>query len=274
MLAAVIAALTLLLGAIQIGSDAIFSRAAPPRSLPGHLAPSIGVAIYGVIDRVAPAPYVNAMLATQALNARRLQLAQAYAVRLPASPQREELLGRIAQARGDEAAAQRHFLAAPDLFAIDQRVDRLARTDPVAAYNLEMRLKQRLERLPTHPDAVAEAYWRLGQLATVRAARVPHERWLERGMRDYLQAVALSPLTEKYLLAAGSQALNLHNAHGARRFFRRAIDVDPASADAYAGLGIADFRLGDRAAAKRDAARSRAFDPNSGALATLDALLR
>lgn len=264
------------LGFVQAGSDAILSSAGTPGSLPSRLSPAFGRAIYDRIERIAPAPYVEAMLAEAALRRGDLARAQHHAAMLPPSVQRADLLGRIAQARGDDAFAQREYLQADDIFAIGAEVKRLAAHDAAAAYDLELRFKARLQQLRTHPDAVAEAYWRLGQLATLQEPPLGplREYWLRVGMRDYRQAVALAPFAEKYLLAAGSQALNLHRFGAAHRYYRRAAGVDPASADAYAGMGLAALATGHRAAALAYARRSRSFDPHAHILHTLEAQLR
>ena len=259
--------LAAVLAFVQVGSDAIFSRAATPHSLPANLSPSLGVKIYGVLARVAPAPYVNAMLADAALQRHDLDAAQRYAQALPASARRDDLLGQIARARGDHAQAQRYFIAADDVFAIGDEVEALAKTDPAAAYDVQRRFVQRLQRTSTHPDALAEGYWRLGVLA----AHLAHPA---DAIVQYRHAVDLSPLSSKYLISAGFQSYDLHDYRTAQAFFQRAIAVDPGSADAYAGAGMTAFRLGDRAAAMRFAARSRAYDPHSHALQTLDLLLK
>jgi len=263
------------LAALQLASDAIFSRAAAAGSLPAHIGLSWGTGIYGAIERVAPAPYVDAMLAKAALDRHDLSGAQSYARVLPDSPARAELLGQIAQARGDEAQAYRYFVAANDVFAIRREVDHLAKRDPAGAYALEMRLKDALSHTATHPDALADSYWELGRLATQRGYADPVARhaWFEEG-RDYSEAVNLAPLTEKYLIAAGSQELNLEQPARARAYFKRALDQNPASADAYAGLGVSAFRLGDVAAARQYERSGRAYDPHSHFLHTLQALLK
>ncbi len=237
---------------------------------------AFGVRIYTAIERATPAGYVEAMLAQAALERRDLERAQWYAMRLPESPARADLLGRIAQAHGDAAAAQRYFIAANDVFAIRSEVNRLARRDPVSAYGLEFRLKDRLQRAATHPDALADTYWELGRLATQRGyVDVANRRaWFETGMRDYTEAVKLAPLAEKYLIVAGSQALNLDDPARARLYFKRAADENPASADAYAGLGVAAFRMGDAAKARIYEQLSRSYDPHSHFLHTLEALLK
>lgn len=266
------------LACVQLASDSIFSRSAAPFSLPAKIPANLGIAIYSAIERGAPAPYVEAMLAQAALNEGMLSRAQAFAGRMPASPAREELLGKIALARGDEHSAEIHFIAAADAFAIRAETIRLAKKDPAAAYRLELAMRDRLTRTATLPDLLADAYWRLGILATqlgYRAHELPmRHKWFETGMRDYVEAVALSPISEKYLIYAGSQALNLNNPIEAQQYFRRAVNQNPASADAYAGLGVAALRLGDRQSGLSYARLSAAYNPRSHFLHTLEALLK
>lgn len=252
---------------MQYGSDAIFSAAGTRHSLPAQLNVAAGLRVYRSIERVAPAPYVRMMIARGAFDSGDVTAAQNEAFRLPPSSARADLLGRIARARGDHALAQRYFILADDVFAMGDEIDRLAQRDPAGAYRVQFTFVQRLQRTATHPDALAEAYWRLGVLAA-KTARP------SLALQHYLQAVALSPLSAKYQIAAGFQSYDLHEYAHALAFFAHAIAVDPGSADAYAGAGMAEFRLGNRAAAQRDAERSRRYDPHSAPLATLDHLLK
>lgn len=258
----VAAALALFLGAVQLASDGIFTSAGSAHSLPAHIRPSLGVAVYGVLARVAPAPFVNSMLARAALARGDLDAAQSYALRLPASPWRSDLLGRIAHARGDESAAQRYFLRAGDIFALGDEIDALAAHDPAAAYVLQDELKDRLERSATHPDLVAEAYWRLGVLSS----RLGQP---QRALSQYEHAIDLSPVDSKYLISAGFQSYDLQQNAPAQRFFARAIAVDPCNADALAGAGMIALRQGRRDAAQAYAARSAGCNPGSHALFSL-----
>jgi tetratricopeptide (TPR) repeat protein len=255
------------LGALQIGSDAVFAKAGEPVSLPAHVPLRLGAAIYRTAARVARPPFVIGMLARASLNSGDLTHAQTYAQALPDSAWRDELLGQIARAGGDRAAAQQYFLRAGDIEAIDRAVDALARRDPAAAYRLESQLKDRLQQSGTHPDAVAEAYWRMGELASWQSNQ-------RLGMHNFRQAVMLSPLSEKYLVSAGFEAYDVRDDAAALRYFSRALSVDPASADAYAGAGMALLRQGDRAGAIRYAQRARATKRYSHALITLETQLR
>ena len=117
--------------------------------------------------------------------------------------------------------------------------------------------------LTTHPDAVAEAYWNLGDFANQSAWRKvpasPAQRaWLARARSNFESAVELAPLSEKYALSAGNQAALLGDYTRARQLFMQAAEIDPGGADAIAGLGVAAFAAGDRGARRAPISRARA----------------
>ena len=265
---AVVAALLLGFGAIQAASDAFESNAAATGTLPGRVPSHFGWAVYNALDRVAPAPYVESTLARGALAQGDLDSAERHALRLPSSPVRDELLARVAEARGQQALALEYFLAAPDADAVGAAAEATALRDPAAAYSLEGLLETRLELLRTHPDAVAEAYWRKGRFANrtawiqVPGSRVQRE-WLERALRDFEAAVTLSPLSERYVIEDANQADLLGERDRAVELFRAAAGIDPASADAVAGLGVVAWQRGDRVAAELYLKHARAIDPDS-----------
>lgn len=165
---------------------------------------------------------------------------------LPPSAERNDLLARVAERRGQTELALEYFLVAPDADAVDGYVRRLEGTDQPAAYALEARLLRRLQALTTHPDAVAEAYWRLGRIATqdgyLHPARRP-EAW-PRALADYRRAAALAPLSEKYLLAEGNELLLLARWDEARDAFVAVLGVNPSSANARAGIDAAAAHRG------------------------------
>jgi Tfp pilus assembly protein PilF len=74
--------------------------------------------------------------------------------------------------------------------------------------------------------------------------------------RDYARARALAPLNTKYLLESGTLALQRRHADAAHALFARAAEIDPGSADAVAGMGLAALDAGDRAEAERLDARA------------------
>jgi len=265
---AVIGALTLAFAAIQLASDAFAAPVAASGSLPSHIPLGFGLAVYRALDRIAPAPYVETTLATQALAAMRFDVALHYALRLPASAARDELLARIASARGDSALALEYYVAAPDVDAVQTSVRALLPGNPAAAYALERALNARLSLTATHPDAIAATAWRLGELANRQAWRETsgspaQNAWLRRAMQHFATATDLAPLSDKYAIAAANQAAQLGNLDGARQFFARALVANPGSADATAGLGVVALRSGDPATARAYLDRARRLDPSA-----------
>jgi len=278
-LVVVAAAALVALAAVQLASDALNSRAAAPATLPRLVAPSFGLTIYRVLDAIAPASYVETTLAQQALTSGDADAAERYAVRLPASSARDELLARVALLRGQNALAVEYFLAAPDPASVDAAAQQLASQDPANGYALETLLRDRLARSGTHPDAVAEASWRMGRLANRKAwQQIPgsaaQHRWLERADGDFETAVHLAPLSERYAVEAANQADLLGNRARAQRLFARAADLDPASADAIAGLGVVAWQTGDRNGAATYLRRARAIDPEALMVRALERDLR
>ncbi len=264
---------------IQAASYSLASDAAVPGTLPKRVPASFGLRVYRTLDRLSPAPFVEATLAARALADGDAGAAQHYALRLPASPARDELLARVALARGDRPHALEYFLAAPDVDEVQRAAYDAAAASPEAGYRIEAQLVERLKLLTTHPDALAEAYWNLGQLAVhtawVQVSGTPVQNaWLHRGLDHYEAAAALAPLSEKYAISAANQADFVGDRERAAALFARAADVDPGSADAIAGLGVVAFERGDAAAARAYLARARAIDPNSLMVRSLERDLR
>ncbi|MGB8520890.1 MAG: hypothetical protein WCD38_12075, partial [Candidatus Tumulicola sp.] len=143
-------------GAIQLASDAFAASAAARGTLPSRVPVAFGAAVYRALDRLAPAPYVEATLAAYALSARRNGEALHYALRLPPSASRDELLARLAMAQGDRDLALEYFIAAPDVDAVELAVRALEPASPAKAYALERTLDLRLSLTTTHPDAIAQ----------------------------------------------------------------------------------------------------------------------
>jgi tetratricopeptide (TPR) repeat protein len=273
----VVGAVLVVLALVQVGSDGFLRAYAGAGTLPSRVPPAWSVAIYRLLDRVTPAPYVEETLAEAALARGDLRDAQRHAIALPPGPIRNDLLGRIALRSGEPLLAEEYFLVTPDIAAIDADVERRARRDPRAAYALEARFLVRLERLRTHPDAVAEGDWRMGLLAAdlgYRSSSEERVRWMQRAVRCYERAVALAPYDERYLLSAGFQALLVGDLAAARAYFTRELRVDPRSADALAGLGMTALRSGDRASAVRYLNEARSIAPNDGAVRSLRRELR
>ncbi|HZY95628.1 MAG TPA: tetratricopeptide repeat protein [Candidatus Cybelea sp.] len=265
---AVVTAAIVAFGAVQAGSDAFASGAAAAGTFPTLVPPRLGRAVYTALDRIAPAPYVETTLAADALAQGDVVRAQQHALRLPASPARDELLARIAWARGEQLLALEYFLAAADADAVQTVVEERAARNPADGYRLERLLETRLALIATHPDAMAEAYWRMGRLANreawIQVPGSPAQRaWLRRARADFESAVTLSPLSERYVIEAANQEDLIGNRRRAAELFRQAADMDPASADALAGLGVIAFENGDRKAAALYLQRARTLDSQS-----------
>lgn len=277
LLFAAAAAVVVVFAAIQFASSALFGTAASAGSIPAHLSQRAGERVFGVIARTTPLTFANQMLAMAALRDNRLDDAQRYASRMPVSAARSEIEARLALARGDRATAIAKFVEADDVDALTAESQRLAAAGDIAsAFALEERIGKRLTTSGTHPDAVAESYWRSGMLAErlSELQKPSADRWMQTALRYYGDAHALAPFSEKYLLAAGTQAMRLHDEHLAKTYFQNTLTIDPASADAFAGLGILALDRGDRAAATAYFARAQGLDPNSKMLRELGQRLR
>jgi O-antigen ligase/tetratricopeptide (TPR) repeat protein len=237
-------------GFIQLASAASFARAGAPFSLAAHLPPDLGRRMYAALEHVAPLPFVEAMLADDALRRGDLATASEHAARMPASTMRGEAEARIAQARGRYDEARERYLDAGDERALQAAVFDLVQSGRFRdAYVLEERIGQRLAAAKTRPNAVADSWWRRGRIAV----RLGDPREAE---RDYARAIELAPFNTKYLIDAGTLALQEHHADAARDLFARATEIDATSADSVAGMGLAALELGDRAEAQRLAERA------------------
>ena len=255
-------------GFIQLASAASFTRAGAPYSLAAHVPPQLGRRMYGALERVAPLPFVEAMLADDALRRGDLAAAAEHAARLPVGTLRSEAEARIALARGRPAEALDKFLDAGDDRALQAAVSELVTSGRVReAYVLEERIGRRLADAKTRPNAVADSWWRLGRLAT----RLGDPQEAE---RDYARATELAPFNTKYLIDAGMLALQAHRADAARSLFARATDIDAASADSVAGLGLAALERGDPAEAQRFVERASGLNPRAPVVLRLQRRLR
>lgn len=223
---AVVVLVLVSLGVIQIASA---SFVAQPHTFSALIPRNFGPAVYRVLDRVAPAPYVEETLAEEALSRGDLDAAEHYAVRLPAAARRDDLLGRIADARGESMLAREYYLAAPDFDRMQTAILYLAKTDPASAYAMEVQFGARLAALRTHPDALAESYFIAGELADTLSRH-------DVSLQQYERALALAPLDMKYLLNAAYEAVTLGEYETARGYFARCLAVDPASRDCARGL--------------------------------------
>jgi tetratricopeptide (TPR) repeat protein len=253
---------------VQAASSAFAAQAAVPYAVARHVPLRFATAVYGTLARIAPAPYVTSSLAAYELDRGDFARAHTYAISLPASPVRDDLLARAAAAGDDAALAFEYYLAAPDVDAVESYVESVATRDPAKAYKLEGILSRRLVLSGTHPDGVAETQWRMGLLANRRAWReIPDSpaqgTWLRRGMDAFANALALAPLSDRYAIAAANQAMLLGQVERSKALFAQAERSNPGSADAIAGLGVAAYQQGDVQTAADALTRAERIDPNA-----------
>ncbi len=264
LLLAAIALATAALAVIQFGSEALYAQ---PGSLSSALPHSLGVSMYLAFERIAPLPFVEESLSQDALEHGDLDAASTHAQRLPDGVRRDDLLGRIAQERGNVAAASEYYYNAVDTDRMQAIIQAQAKTNKPAAIALELRFCRRLQDLKTHPDALGDCYFDAADMLDSIGRKAAAQ-----GL--YLQSVALAPLNGRYMDAAASESLKLGDIARAKAMFQQAVSANPANADALAGLGLVALREGNRALAQRYAARARATKTDSVIRPTLEKLLR
>jgi tetratricopeptide (TPR) repeat protein len=251
----VIAGVIVILAFVQVASDALYASAAAPGTFPHYVPFSFGLHVYRLLDRIAPSPYVDSTLASIALQRGDLDAAEHYAVAMPNSSVRNDLLGRVALARGQNALATEYFFVAPDPAAMNVQIRKLTVHDIPGALDLEQRFRDRLIELGTHPDLVAESYWHSAVMAA--ALRRNGE-----AMASYEAAVRLAPLNMNYVLSAADQALLDGDTRTAERYYRIGRRADPGSAEFVAGLGLVALREGQRALAVQYLHQAMGMNPN------------
>jgi len=214
-------------------------------------------------------------LARRAVDDGEFALAAQRIAQLAGAPERAALEGRLAELEGDGASASRDYLAAGDRDGVQRRAQALAgarRIDEALA--LEHQLLERLQDDPEQVDALADTWLSVGRLEQMRAyglgtATAAGQAAAGRSADAYARAVALAPLSERYLLAAGTQALNLGDLDAAAGYFTRARDADPTAAEAYAGLGETALRRGDRVRARAELERAEQLGPDMASVRRL-----
>ena len=230
------------------------------------------------VDRLDPALPLPAtlrlVLARRALAAGAFDLVAAHVARLPASRDRAELSGALAEQRGDVANAVRFFLEAGALDDVERRVAALADAGRGAeALRLQRAAIAAAEHDPAQAGNVPEAYYQLGLLEQELAYRIPdigaRDEPQERSFAAYRKAVELAPLEIRYLLGAGNEAINVGDLDAALGFFQRARDSDPRNAEALAGFGDVAARRGQTAQAKDYLEQARRVNPDSPAVQRL-----
>jgi hypothetical protein len=268
-------ALALVLGAVQCTASIALRGDAQPGSWVGLVPAPLALQIERTDPALPLPPALRLVLAKRALERGDRSAAAGYLARLPQSRDRLALEGTLAESRGDETAALADYLAAGDLDDVERHVNDLAaefRFD--RALPLQQAVVDRLRGDPAQADALARAYYELGGLDEGHAYRLAvasTER--DAAERDaaaaYERAVALAPLSERYLIAYGNQLLNVHRADDARAIFVRARDVDPTAAEPLVGLAESALRRGDATDARAYFARARAIDANDPAVGRL-----
>ncbi len=228
------------------------------------------------IFAIDPAPFLAEDLSRDALASNHLETAERIAIRMPPTSWRNELLMRIEDRRGHVQLASEYALAAPDPVAIATFATRLARENPYRGYAYLQIAIARIRALGAHPDVLAEQEWQSGVIAaTASFTSKGHvrTRWTELALASYERAARLSPYSQTYLLASGTQAwLNGHPTLS-RRYFARALAIDPRSVNALAGLGVVAVALGHRAEATMYLRRARSIDPSASFVRTLEHLV-
>jgi Flp pilus assembly protein TadD len=119
---------------------------------------------------------------------------------------------------------------------------------------------------PSAGEVTGQAWWRLGQLQAAQGDRDPSQRAAtgREAETSYERALALAPNEETYLLAAGYQSLANGDRAAATRWYTRAAEVVPNSADAFAGLAWTAALAGDCAHARANADRARMLRAQQG----------
>jgi tetratricopeptide (TPR) repeat protein len=218
---------------------------------------------------------LQVQLARRALDDGELALATRRVAQLPSSLERDALRGRLEERAGNRSAATADFLAAGDRDGVERQAQSSAQAGRIDdALDLEGRLVVRLDDDPGQVDALADTWLSIGRLDQEQAAAwgvtTPSGRAAAQRSADaYARAVALAPLSERYLLPAGTQALNLGDLDLAERYFTQAREADPSAAEAYAGLGEVARRRGDRALARTELSRAQQLGPQLPAVRRL-----
>ncbi|HYW53272.1 MAG TPA: hypothetical protein VE826_04830 [Dongiaceae bacterium] len=243
-----------LLGAVQLASSAAYGDLAVRPSLPAILhdaAPRLLRPLLGDARAQAAAAIHNGDLAT----------AERIVATLPDDAESADLRGRIAQGRGDRSAAVAAYVRAGDVVRAQNLIDALAAADPAAALADQQRLVAALRDDPNAAEVAGEAWWRLGQLQAAAGYRDASRRaaYWRAAKSSYERALQLAPNEETYLLAAAYQSLANGDTAASQRFYSRAAEVVPDSADAYAGLAWTAALSHDCDHARANLSRARAL---------------
>jgi tetratricopeptide (TPR) repeat protein len=185
-------------------------------------------------------------------------------VLLSFNPDRGALEGRLAEQEGNERAAIAAYLRAGDFESLTREVSRMETSGKSReALSIQREIVRRLGLIRTQPDALADAWWRLGQVCAKLGYQEKSERaaYRRQAFEAYEQALSLAPFSQTYLLNAGYEAFDLGDFAQASALFSRARDADPKSVNALVGLGRIAFLRGDHAQAHAYLAAARGIDP-------------
>jgi tetratricopeptide (TPR) repeat protein len=245
---------------IQLGASATYGELAAASSLPHAIAGDWALrdALALGLDRL---PALREPLARAAVARGDDADAERLLAQLGNDPDADDLRGRLAQARGDRAAALHWFSQAGDFVAAQAGIDALAERDPVEALAVIRGFDRELGAGAAAPEIAAEVDWREGQIAAAAAYAHPAERarYDAQALDAYRRALARAPNEETYLLAFGYQALVVGQPAASEGAYRAAVRVVPDSVDAYVGLAAAAAARGECASARDAYARAVAF---------------
>jgi tetratricopeptide (TPR) repeat protein len=274
-LIALVAVVALVLGAIQVLSTLALRDAAQPGAWVRFVPADVAARVDALDPRVPVPPTLRIVFAREALARGDVEVAARQIAALPPSRDRAELSGVLAERRGDDGAAVRAFLEAGAVDDLERHIAEVQRRGDVAgALRLQAATVERLRGDRAASGGLPEAQYRLGVLEQTYAYTLPvarREPYQQRSLQAYEAAVALAPLAERYLVAAGNEELNLGDVERARRYFGRAREVNPTSVDAVAGLGDAAFRRGDVARARAYLGEAQKMDATAPAVRRLAA---
>jgi tetratricopeptide (TPR) repeat protein len=248
------------LGAIQLASSAAYGDLAVRGSLPAALHSADATLLRPLLGDARAR-------AAAALHDGDLAGAERLVATLPDDAQTADLRGQIAQARGLRDAAIAQYVRAGDVVRAQALIDGIVATDPARALADQRLLVAALRDDPGAGEVTGQAWWRLGQLQAAQGERDPARRAAagREAESSYERALALAPNEETYLLAAGYQSMANGDRAAATRWYTRAADVVPNSADAFAGLAWTAALGGDCARARANADRARALRAQQGA---------
>lgn len=251
--------LVVVLGAVQLASSAAYGDLAARLSLPAALHAADPALLRPLLGDASAR-------AAAALHDGDLAGAERLIATLPDDARTADLRGQLAQAHGERDAAIAQYVRAGDVTRAQALIDGIVATEPARALADQRLLVAALRDDPGAGEVTGQAWWRLGQLQAAEGYRDPAHRAAtgREAETSYERALALAPNEETYLLAAGYQSLANGDRAAAARWYTRAAEVVPNSADAYAGLAWTAALAGECAHARTNADRARTLRAQQG----------